>query len=74
VKIVVDGGSASGPTPRLSKETIGAIVAAARKHSVQVIAHVSRAEEVEDALDGGVRLFAHMPSRDLLPQPIGFCA
>ena len=55
VKIMVDGGTTSQPTPRLSKESVAAIVSAAKKHGVQVIAHVSRAAEMQDALDAGVR-------------------
>lgn len=63
VKIVVEAGQ-SKPLPRMAAETMAAITRAAGEEKLSVIAHVSSVHDVEDALDAGVRLFAHIPSEE----------
>jgi imidazolonepropionase-like amidohydrolase len=66
LKLVIEGGTKTTPLPRMDTATIAAVVAAARKHGVKVVAHVSAAQDVEDGLDAGVRIFAHLPAYDLM--------
>jgi len=66
LKLVIEGGTKSTPLPRIDTATIAAVVAAARTHGVTVVAHVSAAKDVEDGLDAGIRIFAHMPAYDLM--------
>lgn len=66
VTIVVDEGPPDHPLPRLSNEAIAAVQATAQGAAIPVIAQVTSAADVSDALDQGVRLFARVPSRDLL--------
>lgn len=63
VKIVIEGGQ-SKHLPRMTAETTAAITRAAGEEKLSVIAHVSSASDVSDALDAGVRLFAHIPSEE----------
>jgi imidazolonepropionase-like amidohydrolase len=63
LKIVLEGGQ-SKPLPRMTAETTLAIEQAAEARGKRVIAHVSSAKDVEDALSAGVRLFAHVPSEE----------
>ncbi len=56
-----------GPAlPRVDLATIKAVAAAARARKVMVVAHVSSAKDVTDALDSGIKIFAHMPAYDLM--------
>ena len=66
LKLVIEGGTQSMPLPRIDTAAIAAVVAAARKHGVAVVAHVSTAKDVEDGLDAGIRIFAHLPAYDLM--------
>ena len=66
LKLVIEGGTQSMPLPRVDLATIKAVAAAARAHKVTVVAHVSAAKDVQDALDSGITIFAHMPAYDLM--------
>jgi len=63
LKVVVEAG-VSRPIPELSGPSLAAIEARAEAAGVRAIAHVSSTVEVEAALAGGVRLFAHLPFLD----------
>lgn len=65
VKIVIEAGHTKA-LPRLSRESAAALCTAGRAAGLGIIAHVSSQADVEDALDAGVRLFAHIPSEDRL--------
>lgn len=65
VKIVLEGGAVN-PIPRLTMESAAALVSAGGAAGVPIIAHVASRADVEDALDAGVRFFAHIPSEDRL--------
>jgi imidazolonepropionase-like amidohydrolase len=66
IKIVIEAGTPARPLPRLSKESIDALGAAAQAEGLRMIAHVSEIEDMRLALDGGIRLFAHIPGEDLI--------
>jgi imidazolonepropionase-like amidohydrolase len=65
VKIVVESG-VSHPLPRMTEPSMAAIEKAAEAANLRVIAHVSAAADVEDALQAGVRLFGHVVTEDLI--------
>jgi imidazolonepropionase-like amidohydrolase len=69
VKIVIEGG-VSKPLPRMPEPAMAAIQQAAASGGARVIAHVSRNKDVEDALDAGVRLFAHVVSEEVMPEDL----
>ena len=66
IKIVIEAGSEDQPLPRMSKESIDALGAAAKAKDLRMIAHVSAMEDMNLALDAGIRLFAHIPGEDLI--------
>jgi imidazolonepropionase-like amidohydrolase len=70
LKVILEPGSARHPLPRLAAETLGPVLAAAARTERPVVAHVSTARDLEDALAAGVRLFAHVPARDKLELPL----
>jgi imidazolonepropionase-like amidohydrolase len=66
LKIVVeDGPGAFAPKPRLSRQKIEEICAAAHKRGLRVFAHVSLAAHVDDVVDAGCDGIMHAPD-DLL--------
>ncbi len=64
-KLIVEQGWRS-PLPTVDQETIMAIYTAAAARDRPLWVHVTRAEDLEVALDIGVRRFAHLPFHDLL--------
>jgi imidazolonepropionase-like amidohydrolase len=62
IKVVLESGSQGRPLPRMSKETLAEVVK--QSGGVPVFAHVSHRNDVIDALDVGVRVFAHIPMED----------
>lgn len=63
IKIVLESG-ASTPLPRMTGESVAAVVAAAEAAGVPVVAHAAASDDIERALDAGVTLFAHVPDQD----------
>ena len=63
VKIVFEPGAVR-PIPRMKESVAVALERAAEAADLRVIAHVATARDVEDALDAGIRLFAHLPIED----------
>lgn len=64
-KLIVEQGWRS-PLPAVDPETVMAVYTAAATRERPLWVHVTRAEDLEVALDIGVRRFAHLPFRDRL--------
>jgi imidazolonepropionase-like amidohydrolase len=62
VKVVLEPGTAAHPLPRLRPELLAPIAQASG--GVPLVAHVSSVQDVEDGLDAGIRIFAHVPIYD----------
>ncbi|WP_419993926.1 amidohydrolase family protein [Streptomyces boninensis] len=61
LKIVIDGGVQAGkPLPRLSPETVVALVRAGKAAGLRTIAHAITLRDIESALDAGVDGLAHV--------------
>jgi len=69
-KIIIESGTQTHPLPTMSHEVIEALVDRGEKLQVPVIAHISRTADIVDALDAGVRFFAHLPVRDRLDDAV----
>lgn len=66
IKVVVEDGTPSSPLPRIDQASLDALADAVHAAGLEPIAHVNASDDVRMALDAGIRLFAHMPSDDLL--------
>ena len=67
IKVALESGPAGWPTP--TRPILGAIVEAAHREGLPVVAHALTARMVTRALDAGVDELAHMPT-ERLPDPI----
>lgn len=71
IKIVVE----SGPTPfgddhpQMPPEIVEAVVAEARRHALSVYAHASSVDELEVAVEAGVRAVVHLVHDPGVPSP-----
>jgi imidazolonepropionase-like amidohydrolase len=62
IKIVVESGLDGGDDlPQMPPEMIAAVVDEASSLGLPVVAHVSSVDEMEDAVEGGVRALVHAP-------------
>ena len=66
LKVAIEGGIPGEPLPRIGQDALRRIAQLGQMQALPVIAHVSRAQDVRDALDAGIRNFAHLPAFDLL--------
>jgi imidazolonepropionase-like amidohydrolase len=68
IKIVIESGLFGTPLPQLTAQSTAAIVNIAGEAGVDAVAHVTETSDVVQALDAGVRRFAHVASGDLLDE------
>lgn len=66
IKLILEGGRPGVPLPVLPPEVLSAVIERGAKTGVPVFVHVSRATDIESALDAGARIFAHIPVFDEL--------
>ncbi|MBK6688685.1 MAG: amidohydrolase family protein [Deltaproteobacteria bacterium] len=66
-KLIIEPGWRS-PLPTVDADTVMAIYSAATTRNRPLWAHVTRASDLDLALDVGVRRLAHLPFRDLLSE------
>lgn len=64
LKVVVEAGTSFQKLERIELSLLNSLVEKAQSANQTVIAHVSTSQDVTDALDKGVRVFAHIPGAD----------
>lgn len=71
IKVVIESGPENDPFPRMPAEMIEAAIEEASRHGLPVFAHATSVNELEDAVEAGVRAVVHLvgpelPGADLL--------
>jgi imidazolonepropionase-like amidohydrolase/ABC-type polysaccharide/polyol phosphate export permease len=70
IKVVLEGGTAAHPMPRLDVPILHSIVEAAHAANLKVICHTGNSKDVADALDAGVDGIEHGSNRDVIPDAL----